>query len=129
MEDRVQIFMLFAYAVNDRADGVGDTARKHKTESDGTPALNGGGEIDGYAPSHSNVKDHRNLAEFFHINCGQHDCGDKQSPDKSKDDPRHFRVSVMNTDQCGGSVSSRNQKIYCAMVENLHHSFADAGRK
>ena len=33
MEDRVQIFMLFAHAVDDRADSVGDAARKQQPET------------------------------------------------------------------------------------------------
>ena len=59
MKNRVHIFAFFAESVNDRADGVGDSAREHKAESDGSHSLNGGREVDGDAPAHSDIADHR----------------------------------------------------------------------
>lgn len=121
--------MLFTYAVDNCADGVGDTAREHKSESHGAHSRNGGGEVDGDAPAHTDVEYHRNLAELFHIYGGKRYCGDEERPYENKDCPGRFGFGVINSDQCRRCISSRNEEIDRTMVDNLHYSLAHAGRE
>ena len=67
VKDGMDVSVLFAESVKHRSDGVCDASREHKSKSDLAHSRYCGGEVNGNAPSHPDVADHRKDLEFFHL--------------------------------------------------------------
>ena len=120
MKNGMDISALFTERIEDRSDGICNAAAEKPCNSPETDNAVKRFESKNYDPAHCDICNIGNYFEFVYIDSVENDSENGSPPDYSEKSPADRSVQRHESIR---SISSRNQKIYRAVVENSENSF------
>ena len=127
MKDRMHITFRLSEAIQHGTDRIGNSSADEIYHSTKAKQFHRRFDKQNNTPSHAKITDHRHFLIFFKVNCGKCRRTKTARPHHTKDHKCDDRM--IDTDSCqrDRSISTCDQKIDRAVVNDLKHFFCPFG--